>query len=521
MRDSRGVLEWDLKAERQVTSPQIDLVAQRALLGAFRAISPDFRYLAFVADQGSAKITDRRDADKSVIEIPSGVRDVVFSPDSTHVAFEDGGRIGQIWDLSKRAKKADVSWPSGLKFSPNHRYLRGWQSPGVVDSNTGQVVAWVPGSHPQFDADGRSLLVATENIARLVGLPVTSATAALNTPYVVLRPAKSSIAQVGNDVWLASFDKLFRWDSSANPAAVEELAMDRRPILAVAADTNTGTIFFGTDTELLVPAKPGLYRHSKSGSPNFLTPVKANFLDLQWSPSGMYLAAATIEPQFGGVGDGGLWVWRREGEQIKKAFHVLDDPLSYAVAFSPDEECLAVGGGFSTVVWKVGQDLTKETPLRGYSRSVSFTSDGQYLATSNREGVSIWERQGPNGCDYKLVKNWRLDSEAKTASFAKSGATIVVSTEDGEHRVMDALTGEQLAARKSKIDRRGNAGTSIFSQDGRFVYTIDEVGVSKWTWQLSDLLAEACSRLPQNLTPPEWAQYVGEEPYRKTCANLP
>jgi hypothetical protein len=36
-----------------------------------------------------------------------------------------------------------------------------------------------------------------------------------------------------------------------------------------------------------------------------------------------------------------------------------------------------------------------------------------------------------------------------------------------------------------------------------------------------DLIADACSRLPRNLTRLEWRQYLGDEPYRPTCPNLP
>lgn len=42
-----------------------------------------------------------------------------------------------------------------------------------------------------------------------------------------------------------------------------------------------------------------------------------------------------------------------------------------------------------------------------------------------------------------------------------------------------------------------------------------------WLWKTDDLQAEACRRLTRNLTEDEWRQYLGDEPYRKTCQNLP
>jgi len=42
-----------------------------------------------------------------------------------------------------------------------------------------------------------------------------------------------------------------------------------------------------------------------------------------------------------------------------------------------------------------------------------------------------------------------------------------------------------------------------------------------WLWKTDDLQAETCKRLTRNLTEDEWRQYLGDEPYRKTCQNLP
>jgi WD40 repeat protein len=61
-----------------------------------------------------------------------------------------------------------------------------------------------------------------------------------------------------------------------------------------------------------------------------------------------------------------------------------------------------------------------------------------------------------------------------------------------------------------------------FSPDGRYVATADGAGRARvWLWRTADRKAEACARLVRNLTPDEWAQYIGDEPYRATCQGLP
>jgi hypothetical protein len=67
----------------------------------------------------------------------------------------------------------------------------------------------------------------------------------------------------------------------------------------------------------------------------------------------------------------------------------------------------------------------------------------------------------------------------------------------------------------------GSVKRAIFSPDGRYVVTCDNSAVLIWLWRPNDLIVEACSRLRWNLTPQEWQRYIGDEPYHKTCANLP
>lgn len=40
-------------------------------------------------------------------------------------------------------------------------------------------------------------------------------------------------------------------------------------------------------------------------------------------------------------------------------------------------------------------------------------------------------------------------------------------------------------------------------------------------WQPDELVTEACSRVPRNLSKAEWDQHFSNQPYRKTCPDLP
>ncbi|MCH7585540.1 MAG: hypothetical protein IH941_10380, partial [Acidobacteria bacterium] len=43
----------------------------------------------------------------------------------------------------------------------------------------------------------------------------------------------------------------------------------------------------------------------------------------------------------------------------------------------------------------------------------------------------------------------------------------------------------------------------------------------QWYARMEDLLTAACQQAPRNMTLEEWRQFIGDEPYRPTCPNLP
>jgi len=84
----------------------------------------------------------------------------------------------------------------------------------------------------------------------------------------------------------------------------------------------------------------------------------------------------------------------------------------------------------------------------------------------------------------------------------------------GNGRVWEVATGRAVAQMPDYTN------SAMFSPSGRYIVTSNDKEVMVWPWQAADMVAVACQRLSRNLTETEWQQYLGDEPYRKTCPNL-
>ncbi len=85
-------------------------------------------------------------------------------------------------------------------------------------------------------------------------------------------------------------------------------------------------------------------------------------------------------------------------------------------------------------------------------------------------------------------------------------------------RVCEAATRQEVARLAHEDVVRAVAS----SPDGKWVATGSFDHTARvWRGRTIDLITEACSRLTRNLTSEEWQQYLGDEPYSKTCPNLP
>ncbi len=147
---------------------------------------------------------------------------------------------------------------------------------------------------------------------------------------------------------------------------------------------------------------------------------------------------------------------------------------------------------------------------RGALESVTFSPDGQYLASTGSDNTArLWTL--PGGDEVFRVRH---QMRVITAAFSADGAYLVTGSQDGSARVWAVPGGEEVA----RLINPGNIDAVLFSPDGKYVVAASNDGRARvWFLPIDDLLAEACRRVARNFNMEEWRQYLGDEPYRKTC----
>ena len=144
--------------------------------------------------------------------------------------------------------------------------------------------------------------------------------------------------------------------------------------------------------------------------------------------------------------------------------------------------------------------------------SIAFSPDGKYVATEIGKIAVIWEWKSE-----KEVRRFLHEADVAALSYSSDGTTLATAA-GNDARAWDVASGEELA----RISYDQPVTRAVFSPDGKTLATVGNDGLVQLSlWRSQDLLDEACARLTRNLTPEEWRQYLGDQPYRKTCPALP
>jgi WD40 repeat protein len=150
-------------------------------------------------------------------------------------------------------------------------------------------------------------------------------------------------------------------------------------------------------------------------------------------------------------------------------------------------------------------------------RAVAFSPDGKWVATGSMDKTArVMEAATGQEVSRLTHQNW-VDALA----FSPDGKLVATGSSDHTARVMEAATGKELVRHQMNepifaVSFLGNSNLVVATQMSSNLVKISRIIIDP-----AELIRDACSRLPRNLTREEWGRYLPGEPYRATCPNLP
>ncbi|HEY0321387.1 MAG TPA: TIR domain-containing protein [Pyrinomonadaceae bacterium] len=195
---------------------------------------------------------------------------------------------------------------------------------------------------------------------------------------------------------------------------------------------------------------------------------------LEFSPTGEFLLTVGEKPP--------SQMWEIKTGREDKRIDLKN--ARYPIVFSPDGKYLAAANSDgTTVIWDVpsDQEVARLSHTDGVA-PVTFSADSKYLATSEA---------------------WALSDEIERETVHHTDVWVVAS-------------GREITHIEEKYKR-----IIHFTPDGKYLIADSDQSLWILPWREEDLIDEACNRLTRNFTLEEWHLYFGDEPYRRTCLNLP
>jgi WD40 repeat protein/DNA-binding SARP family transcriptional activator len=242
------------------------------------------------------------------------------------------------------------------------------------------------------------------------------------------------------------------------------------------------------------------------------------------------------------------------GESIKgfrkRVSSIVTEPVLIKIAFQPGSPFFWTGDEDGKLLqWDLSDlgerspSLRMETPISPLVEDTSFLTidrDGTLLAATDGDAINIWDLEvlSPDNRDPAVTLRLGEEASISQMTFSPEGESFVTGSENGIIVIWDLdeimrspglnifeferLRGEPPGAFPGFFlaGHTGSVTSLAFSSDGETLVSggLDDKIIF---WDLGDPRRRACHRANRNLTPEEWEQFFGEEPYRATCPDNP
>jgi len=474
--------------------------------------SPDGNTLAAGCSDKMILLLDvsNRQAPRPLSTSLTGHTDVVwsvaFSPDGKKLASGSADKTIRIWDVS------DLQSPKPL----------GAPLTGHTDVVFSVAFSWDGKTLASGSGDQTTILWNMSNSAasKMLGTPLAGHVAPVTG--VAFSPDGKTLAS-------SSEDQTIRlWDVT-NPRVPMALG---KPLVGHIGIVTS--VAFSPDSKTL--ASGGLdhtVRLWDVSSPHRSTTLglrlhtiqTGEVLSVVFSPDGKTLASGGLDHtvRLWDVSD--LQAPKAVGKPLNSPAIVVD-----SVVFSPDGMTLAAGSKETIRLWDMSNlqaPMALGKPFTDHASavlSVAFSPDGKTLASGSwDQTIRLWDVSNPQTPKALGIRPLIGHTDAVySVAFSPDGKMLVSGSWDDTVRLWDVSNPQMPKALGVLVGHAYNVSSVAFSPDGKTLAsgswdkTIILWDVDPESWQ-----AHACQIAGRNLTRAEWQQYIGDEPYRKTCEQWP
>lgn len=525
---------WDVLAGQQIFQK-----TQEAFISSV-AFSPDGQYLVIASGTPGGALT-KADQLTLVLEIPSGreiaqlnnegvVSDISFSPDNRYFATSGFARIWELSSGKEVFRLGSSETISALDFSPDGQFI---SSAG----NDGTLRVW----YLELGAEAFRISYGNEQV-RMARMSENNALLAIanadNSIQIwdvaygkniqkikeVFEPADLYFSQDNN--YLAAIDKV------NGKTAIRVWSMDDA--------SETRQIFSNTSIDNLLFSPDNRYLAATNLDNNTLCLWDLNtsenvaclehdddIEDVTFSKDGKYVATFNYTREDSET-LAVTTVWSIESFNQVNQIEIQPQETSQAegdffggyssniIAFSPKGQDLAISlSSRNVILWDFlnGKRVSQFNHGSGIW-SLTFSPDGSRLVTAGVDGTAkIWEIAKD-----KQINQLSHESDILDVVFSSDGKYIATAGYDNTARVWEAFDGKEVI----RLTHRNPLDAVLFTPNNNHLVTFSlDQFLRVFLLKPEDVIKDACNRLDRNLSTEEWSQYIGDEPYRKTCPNLP
>jgi WD40 repeat protein len=493
--------------------------------GAVNAItfSPDSRYLATGSEDGTARMFDAKTGKELARLVhKKAVSAIAFSPDGRYVATASVDGTARMFGAmsGKETWRQSHQTVGAIAFSPDGHDVATGSMGGtaqVVETSTGKSIDVLKDDYAveavAFSPDGGFLATAGGSYyAHRASVRVFN----LSTRKDVLQtrfesPGANSVAfspdggyvaaggwQTANVFRVARGDEVSRFNGSAPQRASAHM----NPIV------DFSEVTFSPDGRYVAssPEHAAVIFDVASGQEVSRIPSESWLRAIVFSPDGRYFCIASHNAVRVFETMTGKLVSQRFDASVDASIRSVGP---YLLANSADGTSI-LNDAFN------GHEVMRFD--KQYAVSAS-SSDGRYVIGYSGDNL-LQVFAVPDG---RVVGRFTADTLPALLASSLNGRYIAARSGDGVE-VFDTLNRQPRAL----LSTPGLVYAAFFSPDSRYLTTAGDTGagghdvlIIRHIFRTDDLISEACRRLTRNLSPFEWRQYFVEEPYHKTCLNLP